>query len=140
MKDLFKKIFLFSFLILFIGIGQAMGQKKTVTGRVTDAQNDGMPGVSVQLKGGSQGAITDSNGKYTLSVPTTGQTVLVFSFIGDEKQEVTVGNRTTVNVQLQENTKQLDEFVVVAYGTARKKDLTGALTNMRPDENDAAKS
>jgi TonB-linked SusC/RagA family outer membrane protein len=139
MKDLFKKVCLLSFLILFIGVGQAMGQKRTVTGRVTDAQNEGMPGVSVQLKAGSQGAITNANGQYTISIPT-GKAVLVFSFIGYEKQEVTVGNRTTVNVQMQENTKQLDEVVVVAYGTARKKDLTGALTNMRPDENDAAKS
>lgn len=65
---------------------------------------------------------------------------MVFSFIGYTTQEIKVGNRTNVNVTLKDDLQQLDEVVVVAYGTARKGDLTGALTTMRPDGNEAMKA
>lgn len=113
--------------------------KKTVSGRVTDNLNEGMPGVNVQVKGTSTGTITDLNGNYSISVPGS-KSVIVFTFIGYSTKEVQVGNRTKINVQLEEDAQALDEVVVVAYGTARRGDLTGALTNMRPDANDAAKA
>lgn len=109
-----------------------------VTGKVIDSTNEGVPGVNVSVKGGSLGTITDIDGNYKIDAPNS-KSVLVFSFIGYEKQEVAVGNRTVINVTMKDDTQLLDEVVVVGYGTSRKGDLTGALTNMRPDANDAAK-
>ena len=110
-----------------------------VTGKVIDSTNEGVPGVNVSVKGGSLGTITDIDGNYKIDAPNS-KSVLVFSFIGYEKQEVAVGNRTVINVTMKDDTQLLDEVVVVGYGTSRKGDLTGALTNMRPDANDAAKA
>lgn len=110
-----------------------------VTGKVIDSTNEGVPGVNVQVKGGSLGTITDVDGNYKIDVPNS-KSVLVFSFIGYETQEVSVGNKTVINVSLKDDTQVLDEVVVVAYGTARKGDVTGALTSLRPDPNDAAKA
>lgn len=110
-----------------------------VTGKVIDSTNEGVPGVNVSVKGGSLGTITDIDGNYKIDAPNS-KSVLVFSFIGYEKQEVAVGNRTVINVTMKDDTQLLDEVVVVGYGTSRKGDLTGTLTNMRPDANDAAKA
>lgn len=110
-----------------------------VTGKVIDNTKEGMPGVNVQVKGGALGTITDVDGNYKIDVPNT-KSVLVFSFIGYETQEIAVGNRTAINVTLSDDTQLLDEVVVVAYGTVRKGDLTGALTNMKPDASEAAKA
>lgn len=110
-----------------------------VTGKVIDGTNEGVPGVNVSVKGGALGTITDIDGNYKIDVPDS-KSVLVFSFIGYEKQEILVGNKTVINVTLKDDTQLLDEVVVVAYGTARKGDVTGALTNLRPDPNDAAKA
>lgn len=138
MKNL-SKVFLVCFIGLFAFAAQVAAQQKTVSGRVTDNLNEGMPGVNVQVKGTSTGTITDLNGNYSISVPGS-KSVIVFTFIGYSTKEVQVGNRTKINVQLEEDAQALDEVVVVAYGTARRGDLTGALTNMRPDANDAAKA
>ena len=138
MKNLLK-VFLMCFITLFAFAGQMMGQQKTITGRVVDALNEGMPGVNVQVKGTTSGTITNIDGDFSISVPNT-KSVLVFTFIGYVKQEVAVGNQTKLNIQMKDDTQSLDEVVVVAYGTARKGDLTGALTTMRPDANEAAKA
>lgn len=114
-------------------------QAMKVTGKVIDSTNEGVPGVNVQVKGGTLGTITDVDGNYKIDVPGS-KSVLVFSFIGYETQEITVGNKTVINVTLKDDTQLLDEVVVVAYGTARKGDLTGALTNMKPNASEAAKA
>ena len=138
MKNLLK-VFLLCFIALFAFAAQSMGQGKTITGQVVDALNESMPGVNVQVKGTTSGTITNIDGDFSISVPNT-KSVLVFTFIGYVKQEVAVGNQTKLNIQMKDDTQSLDEVVVVAYGTARKGDLTGALTTMRPDANEAAKS
>lgn len=112
-------------------------QERTVTGTVTDELGDGMPGVSVIVKGTPLGAATDLDGNYTLKV-TAKDPVLVFSFIGYKTQEIPIGNRERVDVQMKEDTQTLDEVVVVAYGTARKGDVTGALQTVKPTDNDHA--
>lgn len=110
-----------------------------VTGKVIDSTNEGVPGVNVSVKGGSLGTITDIDGNYKIDVPNS-KSVLVFSFIGYAKQEIPVGNKTVINVTMKDDTQLLDEVVVVAYGTSRKGDLTGAITSVRPDENEASKA
>ena len=138
MKNL-SKVFLMSFILLFAMATQMMGQQKTITGRVMDALNEGMPGVNVQVKGTTTGTITNLDGDFTITVPNAKST-LVFTFIGYVKEEVVVGTQTKLQVHMKDDTQNLDEVVVVAYGTARKGDLTGALTNMKPDMSEASKA
>lgn len=110
----------------------APSQDLKVSGIVTSA-TDGEPliGVSVQVKGTSTGTITDLNGKYTLNV-STGQT-LVFSYIGFMEQQV-VATKPVINIVLKEDTKTLDEVVVVGYGTMKRSDLTGSVVSVTGDE------
>ncbi|GAB3707805.1 TonB-dependent receptor [Spirosoma flavus] len=104
----------------------------TVTGKVTDDKGVTLPGVSVVIKGSTQGTNTDGNGAFRISVPN-GNTVLVFSFVGYVKQEITVGNQTNLTVSLSPDDQTLNEVVVVGYGSQRKQDITSAVSviNMR---------
>ena len=90
-------------------------------------------GANVLVKGTSIGAITDINGEYTIVVPDE-KAILVFSFIGYQKQEIAVGKNRTVNVTLKDDSQSLDEVVVVAYGTQTKATLTGALSSIDTKE------
>ncbi|MBO0360551.1 TonB-dependent receptor [Hymenobacter sp. BT186] len=103
----------------------------SVTGRVVDEKGAGLPGVTVVVKGTTQGTSTDGNGNFTLAVPS-GST-LIFSSIGFVAQEVPVTG-ATLNVVLVENTKALDEVVVIGYGTVKKRDLTGAVYSVKSDD------
>lgn len=130
----FKRKALVSFLsmlvmVLLLSNSAAWAQGRTVTGKVTDPAGTALPGVSVQLKGTQRGTNTDADGKYSLAnVPDNA--TLVLSFIGYTSQEVVVGNRSTVDVKLADDTKALDEVVVVGYGTAKRKDLTGSVVQV----------
>ncbi len=97
----------------------------TVSGKVTDENGETLPGASVIVKGTTTGTTTDLDGKYQLSVPD--QAVLVFSFVGYQIQEVSVNNQSVIDIQMMPDAKQLEEVVVVGYGTTDKKDLTGAV-------------
>jgi len=96
----------------------------SVQGQVKAASGTGLPGVNVTLKGTVRGTTTDAEGRYQLSVPDAGA-VLVFSFIGYEKMEVPVGNRTTIDVTLTESSSTLDEVVVTAFGIKREQKALG---------------
>ena len=98
----------------------ASGQTRDVTGTVKDENGEPLPGVSVVVKGTSNGTVTDVDGKYTLPVPQTGA-VLTFSFIGLESQELPVNDRTVVDVQMLADVQQLSEVVVTAQGIERTK-------------------
>ena len=104
-------------------------QTIVVTGTVSDA-NGPLPGVSVRIKGTTSGTATDMNGRFSLNVPD-GDAVLQFSFIGYLSTELTVGSQTVFNVTLREDTQQIDEVVVIGYGTVRKRDLTGAVSTIK---------
>lgn len=107
----------------------SMPQDITITGTVTDDRNNGLPGVNILVKNTTRGVTTDANGRYTISIPDR-NTVLVFSYVSFERQEVTVGNQTTVNVQLKPDTKSLNEVVVVGYGTQSRATLTGSVATI----------
>ncbi|GAB4031021.1 SusC/RagA family TonB-linked outer membrane protein [Spirosoma gilvum] len=127
-KGLFGFLFTLVMLLL-LGNSAAWAQGRTVTGKVTDPAGSGLPGVSVQIKGTQRGTNTDADGKYSLAnVPDNA--TLVMSFIGYTSQEVAVGARSTVDIKLSDDTKALEEVVVVGYGTAKRKDLTGSVTQV----------
>ncbi|MEO6523392.1 MAG: TonB-dependent receptor [Mucilaginibacter sp.] len=104
----------------------------TVKGKVSDNTGFGLPGVSVKLKGTNTAAATDNNGNYTISIPD-GTGILEFSFIGFDPKEVPVNNQTVINVTLTENNKQLNEVVVVGYGTQKRANISGAVANLKGD-------
>jgi TonB-dependent starch-binding outer membrane protein SusC len=101
-----------------------------VTGKVTDDQGQGLPGVSVVLKGTSVGTATDSDGGYALTAPVGNET-LVFSFIGFTTEEVPINNRTTIDVKLLPDVKSLSEVVVVGYGQQKKVTVTGSVATVK---------
>ena len=104
-----------------------------ITGKIVDNTQMEVIGANVLVKGTSIGAITDINGEYTIVVPDE-KAILVFSFIGYQKQEIAVGKNRTVNVTLKDDSQSLDEVVVVAYGTQTKATLTGALSSIDTKE------
>ncbi|MBW8332608.1 MAG: TonB-dependent receptor [Prolixibacteraceae bacterium] len=107
-------------------------QQKTVSGKVTDSSGTVFPGVSVVVKGTTNGTITDANGNYSLSnIPENG--TLQFSFVGMKMQEVNVANQSVVDVVLNEETIGLDEVIAVGYGVMRKSDLTGSVGSVKAD-------
>src|SRR5690606_30729700 len=102
-----------------------------VSGQVTDPNGEPLPGVTVSIPGTSIGTVTDIDGGYALEIPE-GST-LVFSFIGYKTQSVPVGSRTSVDIVLQEDVAAMEEFIVVGYGTQKKINLTGAVSQIGKD-------
>lgn len=96
-----------------------MAQEQSVTGRVTDSQGTPLPGVNIVLKGRATGTNTDANGNYKLNVPGTG--TLIVSFIGFTTQEVAIGNRSVIDVQLVDSNQQLEEVIVTGLATSVKR-------------------
>jgi TonB-linked SusC/RagA family outer membrane protein len=105
----------------------------TVSGRVTDDNNEGLPGVNVLVKGTSTGTTTNGEGNYSLVVPD-GNGTLVFSYIGYVTEEVPISNRTSLDVSLVADIKALSEVVVVGYGTQKRSDLTGSVSSVKAEE------
>ncbi|MCK9410672.1 MAG: TonB-dependent receptor [Prolixibacteraceae bacterium] len=99
---------------------------RKISGKVTDSSGGTLPGVTVVVKGTTNGTITDTYGNYSLSnIPANG--TLQFSFVGMKTQEIAIGNKTTINVTLAEETIDIDEVVAVGYGTQKKVNVTGAV-------------
>jgi len=110
-------------------VSSSAGQQRRVTGKVTDGTGQPLPGVTVVLKGTTSGTITDVDGNYNIPVPAGNQT-LVFSFVGMKTVEAQAAGRNAINVQMDEETVGIDEVVAIAYGTIKKKDLTGSLSTV----------
>lgn len=115
----------------FLGMGLAFGQQVQVSGTVSDNQGP-LPGVSVIVKGTSNGTVTDFDGKYSIKAEPNG--TLIFSYIGYKTEEIAIGGRQTINLSLEENVSALDEVVVVGYGAQKKKELTGAVAQVKSEE------
>lgn len=113
----------------------AQSDEKVVTGTIKDADGGALPGATVQIKGTETGAISDDSGKYSLAIPA-GQTeiVLVFSFLGFETKEVSLGNQTAIDVTMGTDDQELEEVVVIGYGSTRRADLTGSVAQVNSDE------
>ena len=121
-------------LFLFLGLCLCFSSfaQMQVRGIVTDIQGEPVPGVTVLELGTQNGVITDIDGRYSISVPGAAS-VLQFSFVGMETREIAVGNRSVIDVVLNEVSTDLDELIVVGYGTMRKSDVSGAISSVRSD-------
>jgi len=108
---------------MLLGLSSVFAQSKAVTGTVTDQSGAGLPGVSVSIKGTSDGTNTDIDGKWMLNVSPTD--ILEFSFMGMKPQEVKVGNKTVINIVLEEDRVSMEEVVVTAMGVTRQKKAIG---------------
>jgi TonB-linked SusC/RagA family outer membrane protein len=128
----FVVVGIFSFCIL----NATIAQKQTVKGVVKDNNGELLIGVSVLIKGTTNGTITNYNGQYAVDV-NSGKDVLLFSYVGYNNFETVVGNLTNIDVILTEDTKALDEIVVVGYGTQKKSDLTGSVVSVKADDMNA---
>ncbi|GAB3960770.1 TonB-dependent receptor [Spirosoma harenae] len=122
-----RKILLGSCLLLLVFCLPALAQDLSVSGRVTSSDDgSALPGVTVQVKGANRGTTTDAQGNYRIAAPANSQ--LVFSFIGYLTQEVAIGNRSTVDVSLAGDSKQLNEVVVIGYGTQQRQRVTSSIS------------
>src|ERR1700744_670666 len=126
-KKQLLKLF-FSSLCLLLS-SWSMAQKVTVTGKVTDEKGLPLPGVTISVIQTQQGTNSDIDGKYSISVNKTD--VLTFTMVGYTRQQVTVGNKTTINITLAEDNKILNEVVVVGYGTQKRKDVTSSIASVK---------
>ena len=108
-------------------------QQRTISGKVTDSKNQPLPGVTVVVKGTTQGMVTNTDGEYTLSnIPA--DATLQFSFVGMKTHEVMVGNQTNIKVMMEEEAIGIEEVVAVGYGTVKKSDLTGSVVSVKADD------
>ncbi len=120
---------LFSMMAVLLFCGQVLAQTRSVSGTVTDAQGSPLPNVSVIIKGTSNGTTTDEAGVFSLNVPANA--TLVFTAIGMQMREVSVGNQSVINVSLTSSERNLEEVVVVGYGTQKRADLTGVVATVK---------
>jgi TonB-linked SusC/RagA family outer membrane protein len=131
-----KTMILLFFAVLFntaFAFGNDSQQQSVVTGKVTDsASGEVLPGVSVIVKGTTVGTATSVDGNYSISAPRN--SALIFSFIGYTTEEVAVGNRSVVNVSLKQDITDLDEVVVVGYGTQKRANVVGAVASVDGDQ------
>ncbi len=128
-----KNIFILLFVSLFIS-SALFAQSVTVKGRITNEKAEPVPHISILIKGTHNGSTTDENGDFLIKVPNS-NSVLQFSAIGYESQEVTVGNQSTINVTLKAGeANKLNEVVVVGYGAQRKVTVTGAVSTVKGTE------
>ena len=130
LNHLFRTLGCFLLCVMFTAT--AFAQQKTIKGTVVDVTGEPLIGVNVAVKGTTIGIITDIDGNYTLEVPS--KSTIVFSYIGYQAQEVPVGNQSTINVTLKEDTQKLEEVVVVGYGTQKKVTVTGSVASVSGEE------
>lgn len=124
-----QKAFLLFWLMLFCSF--AWSQTRQVTGRVTsDSAREVVSGATVAIKGASTITTTNNEGRYTITIPNRNNVILVFSYVGHGTREVSVGDRSTVDVTLAATTASLNDVVVVGYTTVRRKDLTGSVSSV----------
>ncbi len=132
-----KKLFFIFFMLPSI----LLSQSKVITGNVTDDTGEGLPGVTIQIKNSPKnGALTDFDGNFKITINSEDEKILIFSYLGFKRQEVNVSNSSFLKIQLETDATQLDEVVVVGYGSVLKKDVTGALVSVKVKDNVANQS
>jgi TonB-linked SusC/RagA family outer membrane protein len=128
-----RKILCFIIFILIFSVPSLLSQQLEITGKVTDEDGAGMPGVNVVIKGTTTGTATDVDGNYIITVPDA-VSILQFSYVGYLTEEIAAGNQTAIDVSLVPDIARLEEVVVIGYGTIPKSDLTGAVSSVRAED------
>lgn len=130
MKTHLTKLFVF---LLFLGVANIVNAQNKIEGQVVDSTGEGIIGANVVIQGTTLGGITDLNGNFMITgAPDKG--TLVVSFIGYQKQSLPMNGKTSFRIVLQEDSEVLSDVVVVGYGTQRKKDLTGSVIQVKPND------
>lgn len=136
LQTYFKRLCLQRSLLILLGIGLLPGlyAQTTVTGTVSSADNNQpLAGATVTVVNTTMGALTDDNGKYSVTIPE-GATTLVFTYVGYRKQEIEINGRSVIDITLSESAISIDEVVVVGYGTQKKTNVTGSIVSVQSDE------
>ncbi|MGV8096907.1 MAG: TonB-dependent receptor [Mangrovibacterium sp.] len=128
-----RKIFLINNQSGFSGNQSSLQQNLSVSGRVTDYSGESLPGVTVVIKGSTQGTITNSEGRYFIA-NVSPDAILLFSFVGMKTEEIAVDGRTSINVQLEEEEIRVEEVVVIGYGVQRREAVTGSVASIGGNE------
>jgi TonB-linked SusC/RagA family outer membrane protein len=124
----------FALFILIFSFAIVKAQNKTVTGKVTSDNGEALAGATVSLKGTQKATTTNSSGEYSISVSPTGKEILIFSFVGKDPKEISVGDQNIINISLTNSTSTLNDVVVIGYGSVKRKDLTGAVSSVTGKE------
>jgi len=124
---------LWAIVLVLLSAELSFAQDRVVEGTVQSSSGETLPGVSVLAQGTNNGTVTDANGAYRISI-SGASSVLTFSYIGYASQEITVGDRTRIDVTMEPSLETLDEVVVIGYGTVKKSDLTGSVSSVKADE------
>lgn len=138
---LFKKLIripkqyglIFTFLLLISASNNFAQTRRTITGVIKDEKNEALPGVSILVVGSSNGVASDIQGKFSITINNNND-VLRFTSVGFVTKEIMVGNQTSINLNLQPDTKQLKDVVVIGYGTSTKQDVTGSITSLKAED------
>ncbi|MEJ7589250.1 MAG: carboxypeptidase-like regulatory domain-containing protein [Ferruginibacter sp.] len=125
-----KLVYLLLFLFFVCTQLQAQNKSRVITGKVTDDIGNAVSNASVIIKGTSAGTITNSDGMYSLTLPSNART-LVISSVNMEPQEITIGSQSEINATLQAEDNTLSEVVVIGYGTQRRRDVTGSIYKLK---------
>ena len=131
-NSVIRRSLLFLTCLLLVSITSMYAQTKTITGAITDAMNEPLIGVAVQVKGTTNGTLTDIDGRYTISVQTGN--VLEFTFVGMVPQNVTVSDQSVINIVMEDDAQMLTETIIIGYGSAKAKDLTSPIATIKGDE------
>lgn len=132
-KLVYLQNFFLSLVFVFVTLESFAQNTITVKGKITDETGIGMPSATVKVKGTTTTAVSDNNGNYSIGVPDK-TAVLVFSFVNYKTQEITVGEKTTILVKLESASNELEQVVVVGYGTQKKTSLTAAVSTIKGDK------
>ncbi len=134
LKLLRRSFAAFAWLAIFMAFSlSSFAQQKSIQGKVTDNNGSGIPGATIVVKGTTVGTVTNLDGVYQLDVPASAG-VLTYSYIGMKLQDVTIGSQTVINVMLEPEMFDVDEVVVVGYGTRMKEELTGAVSTVNAEK------
>ncbi len=126
-----KRLFFVFTLLLFLGTGLGSAQNVNIKGKVVDAESEPVIGASVVVKGSTIGTVTDVNGAFSFAVPKN--SILEVSYVGMLSERVRVDGHTVFNITLKEDSKTLDEVVVVGYGTVTKRNVTASVATVKGD-------
>lgn len=137
--NLSRLFFIGAFLLSFFLQVTVFAQNRNITGKVTDVSKQGIAGATLQIEGTKRYTTTDATGNFSIQSATNNEVLLV-SYTGFLTQKIPIGNKSVINVTLAEDAKLLNDVVVIGYGAVKKSDVTGAITSIKPDANEASKS